>query len=100
MQKKYWEMTTEELQAATAEFDQEFVAEKSRPLTAARRAEWERTRAALNRTAASESVKPATVRVDPPLAKKLTALAKKRKVSRTRLVHDLLTAAVARLNAE
>ena len=44
LKKPYWEMTTEELSAATAEFDQEFIAETFRPLTRAQRALWERIR--------------------------------------------------------
>lgn len=40
--KPYWEMTGEELAEATAEFDQEFIAETFRPLTPAQRALWKR----------------------------------------------------------
>jgi len=40
--KPYWEMTTEELAEATAEFDKEFIVETFRPLTPAQRALWER----------------------------------------------------------
>jgi hypothetical protein len=35
MKKKYWDMNTAELADATREFDKEFVAENSKPLTAA-----------------------------------------------------------------
>ena len=38
MKKKYWEMNAKELAEATKEFDQEFVADKARPLTRADRA--------------------------------------------------------------
>jgi hypothetical protein len=31
--KPYWEMTTAELREATKQFDEEFVADKGRPLT-------------------------------------------------------------------
>jgi hypothetical protein len=41
---RYARMTAEELQAATAEFEQELIVAKSRPLTAAERARWNRTR--------------------------------------------------------
>jgi hypothetical protein len=43
----YWEMTTEELREATRQFDEEFVAEKSRPLTPEMKALWERAKAKL-----------------------------------------------------
>ncbi len=44
-QKPYWEMTTEELREATKQFDEEFIAEKSRPLTAEEQAFWEQAKA-------------------------------------------------------
>jgi hypothetical protein len=44
-QKPYWEMTTEELREATKQFDGEFIAEKSRPLTPEMKALWERVEA-------------------------------------------------------
>ena len=43
--KPYWEMTTAELREATKQFDEEFVAEKSRPLTSEEQALWERAKA-------------------------------------------------------
>ena len=96
--KKYWEMTTAELRKATAEFDKPFVIDTFRELTPEERVEWERMQAALKKShAAKHGPKPASVRVDPPLAKKLTALAKKRKVSRARLVNELLAEAMGRL---
>ena len=39
--KPYWEMTTDELREATKEFDEEFIAERAKPLTAAMQARWE-----------------------------------------------------------
>ena len=96
--KKYWEMTTAELREATAEFDKPFVMDTFRELTPEERAEWDRIQAALKKSYASRNgQKPATFRVDPPLAKRLAALAKKRKVSRTRLVNELLCEAMDRL---
>ena len=43
--KPYWEMSTEELREATKQFDEEFVAEKGRPLTPEMKALWERAKA-------------------------------------------------------
>ena len=37
--KKFWEMTQTELAEATREFDQEFVADKARPMTGPERAQ-------------------------------------------------------------
>ena len=91
-------MTTAELREATAEFDKPFIIDTFREMTPAERAEWERERAALIKShAAKNGPKPATVRVQLLLVQKLTALAKKRKVSRARLVNDLLTEAMDRL---
>jgi hypothetical protein len=42
--KPYWEMTAEELAAATADLDQEFVIDKFRPLTPQQKAQWERAK--------------------------------------------------------
>lgn len=43
--KQYWEMTTEELQKATKEFDAEFVADRAKPMTPEMKARWERAKA-------------------------------------------------------
>jgi hypothetical protein len=43
--KPYWEMTTEELREATRECEEEFVADKAKPLTPQMCARWERARA-------------------------------------------------------
>jgi hypothetical protein len=43
--KPYWEMTTEELREATKQFDEEFVFERSEPLTPEMKALWERAKA-------------------------------------------------------
>ncbi|HJT76842.1 MAG TPA: hypothetical protein VJ739_06530 [Gemmataceae bacterium] len=43
--KPYWEMTTEELREATKEFDEEFIADKAKPLTPRMQARWERAKA-------------------------------------------------------
>jgi hypothetical protein len=42
--KPYWEMNTQELAAATAEFDQEFIADTFHPLTPEQREIWESAR--------------------------------------------------------
>jgi hypothetical protein len=43
-EKKYWEMNKAELAEATKEFDQEFIADKARPMTPTERAEERRAR--------------------------------------------------------
>ena len=53
--KPYWEMMTEELREATKQFDQEFVFEKSRPLTPEEQALWEQVKAKAPRTEEGQS---------------------------------------------
>ena len=47
--KSYWEMTTDELREATREFDEEFVADKARPLTPEMQSRWRRAKAKSSR---------------------------------------------------
>ena len=42
--KLYWQMTAEELAAATADLDQEFIIDQFRPLTPQQKAQWERAK--------------------------------------------------------
>ena len=83
--------------AEAAAFDREFCIDDTRPLTPAERALWNQVQTGEKKHGESNGQKPATVRVQPPLVQQLTALAKKRKVSRARLVNDLLTEAMDRL---
>jgi hypothetical protein len=43
-QKPYWEMTTQELDEATKQFDEPFVVDRSRPLTPPERDQWKRVK--------------------------------------------------------
>lgn len=84
--KPYWEMTLPELREATKEFDDEFVAEKSRPLTSEERALWEEIR---NRPDSNEedlSCQTIAVRLEKRLLDQCRALAKKKRISRDALI--------------
>ena len=94
-QKPYWEMTTEELAAATAEFDEEHVEDKFRPLTPKERAEWERIRANLIAEKDRNGEKVIAVRLDKKLLHRCTALAKKKRISRDALITRGLKAILA-----
>jgi len=92
--KKYWDMTAEELTEATREFDAEHVAETFRDLTPAEEMTW---RAAVDkrpsrRKAPVKGVTIVAVEIEPGLLKRADALAKKRGVSRARLVAEGLEA--------
>lgn len=93
--KPYWEMTTEELREATKEFDEEFVFERSKPLTPEMKARWERAKAKLPRTEDGETEQTIAVRLDKALLERCTALAKKKRLSRDALVARGLRALLA-----
>jgi hypothetical protein len=44
VKKCFWEMTTAELREATKQFDEEFVADKGRPLNSEERKTWKKIR--------------------------------------------------------
>jgi hypothetical protein len=93
--KPYWELTTAELREATKEFDEEFIAEKSRPLTPAMKATWERAKAKLGRAGGGDATQTIAVRLDKTLLDRCTALAKKKRLSRDALVARGLRALLA-----
>jgi hypothetical protein len=95
--KKYWEMTAAELVEATNEFDREFVAETFRLMTSAEEKAW---RAAVGKrrhkpARATRTIKVVPVAIDKALLKRVDALAKKRGLTRDRLVADGLEALLA-----
>jgi hypothetical protein len=84
--KPYWEMTTDELRDATKEFDEEFVAEKAKPLTPQMQARWDRARrkpAQAENGVAQETI---AVRMEKALLDRCTALAKTKRISRDVLI--------------
>jgi hypothetical protein len=93
--KPYWEMTTEELREATKEFDEEFVADRSKPLTPEMRALWERVKAKKPRTADGRTEQTIAVHLDKALLDRATALARKKRLSRDALVARGLRALLA-----
>ena len=93
--KPSWEMTTEELEEAAKGFDEEFVFEKSRPLTPEEQALWEEVKAKGEPPANGKVEQTIAVRLEKVLLKRCTALAKKKKVSRDELVARGLRALLA-----
>jgi hypothetical protein len=94
--KPYWEMTAAELQKATQEFDEEFVADKARPLSPEMKAKWERAR--LKSPDLKNGARPRTisVRLDGTLLSRCTALAKKKRISRDALIARSLRTLLAK----
>ncbi len=83
--KEYWELSTEELAAATIPFDEPFVAEKSRPLTSEERKQWQRVKRKRGRPKVAQGFQRVSLSLEGGLLKRATALAKKRRITRSQL---------------
>lgn len=93
--KPYWEMTTEELREATKQFDEEFVGDKARPLTAEERALWEEVKAKGEPARNGKADTRIAVSINRALLKRCTALAKKKRLSRDELIARGIRAVLA-----
>jgi hypothetical protein len=93
--KPYWEMTTDELRDATTEFDEEFVADKAKPLTPEMRARWERAKRKPPRAGNGAAQETIAVRMEKALLDRCTALAKAKRISRDALIARGLKALLA-----
>jgi len=93
--KPYWEMTSKELAEATKQFDDPFVIDRSRPLTPAERKQWKRIKRKRGRPKIGQGFKRISVSLEQGLLRRATALAKKRRVSRSQLLAQMLERALA-----
>jgi hypothetical protein len=93
--KPYWKMTTEEQRQATREFDEEFVAEKARPLTPEMEARWRRAKAKSPQADNGAGEQTIAVRLERALLDRCTALAKKKRISWDALIARGLRALLA-----
>ena len=93
--KPYWEMTPKELAEATKQFDDPFVIDRSRPLTPAEREQWKRIKRKRGRPKIGQGFKRISVSLEQGLLRRATALAKKRRVSRSQLLAQMLERALA-----
>jgi len=93
-QKPYWEMTSKELAEATKQFDEPFVVDQSRPLTPAERKQWKRLKRKRGRPKIGQGFKRVSMSLEKGLLKRATALAKKRRVSRSKLFAQMLQKAL------
>ncbi len=84
--KPSWEMTTAELEALTKDLDDEFVAEKFKPLTARERTEWETIKRGRGRPLVGKGAKVVSVSIERDLLARADKAAKRVGVSRARLV--------------
>jgi hypothetical protein len=83
--KEYWEMTTEELREATKEFDEDFIFERSKPLTAADRKLLAQARKR-GRPRIGLGAEKVRVTIERGLLEKADAYAKAEKISRSELI--------------
>ena len=93
--KPYCEMTHAELRDVTKDFDEEFVADKSRPLTREEKALWGKVRAKPPRGEDGPDQQTIEVRLEKTLLDRCTALAKKKRISRDALIARGLKALLA-----
>jgi|WetSurMetagenome_2_1015567.scaffolds.fasta_scaffold69487_4 hypothetical protein len=92
---KYSSMTTEELAEATKEFDQEFIVDKSRPLSREARALWLRAKRKVGRPRMGKGAKRISLSVEEGLLAESDALARRLNIPRAQLVARCLRAALA-----
>jgi hypothetical protein len=83
--KPYREMTTKELAEATKKFDESMVVDRSRPLSPEERAEWKRIKKKRGRPKLGKGFKRISVSIEQALLARVTATARKRRISRSRL---------------
>jgi hypothetical protein len=93
--KPYWEMTAKELAEATRQLDEPFVVDQSRPLTPAEKEQWQRVKKKRGRPRVGQGFRRISVSMEQGLLKRVTALAKKRRVSRSQLFAQALEKALA-----
>jgi len=94
-QKPYWEMNPQELTEATKQFDEPFVADQSRPLTPAEQETWNRVRRKRGRPKVGQGFKRVSISLEQKLLRRVTALAKRRGLSRSMLIAKALEQALA-----
>jgi len=93
--RKYARMTAGELRRTAAEFDQEMVIARSRPLTAQERAWWKAVRRRPGRPRRGSGAKVISVSVEQGLLAKSDVLAKNLGISRALLIERGLKAVLA-----
>jgi len=94
--KPYWEMSAGELAAATRQFDAAFAADASRPLTEAERQRWKRVKRKRGRPRNGLGFRRISVSMEKGLLRQVSALAKKRHISRSQLLAEAAASVLAR----
>jgi len=92
---RYSRMSAEELDAEAERFDEEFIADEAKPLTAEIKAKLGRAKRKRGRPRLGKGTKRILVTVERDLLRRTDALARKMKVSRASLIARGLTAVLA-----
>lgn len=93
--KRYWEMTTEELAKATAEFDRENIIDEFRALTPEERQLWERAKRKPDRPRVGGGAQVISITIEKRLLEQADRLARSKRLSRSRLIARGLRAVLA-----
>lgn len=93
--KPYQKMTSRELATATRQFDKEFVVDKSRALSDEEKKQWQRMKRKRGRPKVGQGHQRVSVSMEQSLLKRVTQLAKKRGVSRSKLFADVMREVLA-----
>jgi hypothetical protein len=88
-------MTSKQLAEATKQFDEPFVIDESRPLTGAEEEQWNRLKRKRGRPKTGERFQRVSVSLERGLLRRVTAIAKRRHVSRSKLLAQVLEEALA-----
>ncbi len=88
--KPYSEMTPKELAEATKKYDEPLVVDQSRPLSPKEQEQWSEARGKRGRPKVGGGFKRISVSMEQGLLSRVTALAKKRRISRSQLLARVL----------
>ncbi|MGD1277859.1 MAG: hypothetical protein ABR964_11640 [Tepidisphaeraceae bacterium] len=90
------DMSAAELTEATKQFDEPFIFEKSRPMTAAQRAQERKLRRGRGRPKVGKGAKKISISLEGNLLQRADALATKKGVNRSQLIADFVAAGLRR----
>jgi hypothetical protein len=95
--KKYWEMNKAELAEATREFDEEFVADKARPMTPRERAEEQRARKrGPGRPRIGKGARKIHITLEQDLLREADRVAKEKGLGRSAMIAQVLASVIGR----
>lgn len=85
---RFLSLSEAEKQAYVAEFDQEFIADKAKPLTPKMKRQWAKVKKKLGRPRVGKGAKRVLITVERRLLGQSDALAKRRRMTRSQLIAE------------